>query len=134
LIVASATSADVSRTGFLQAFDTDPTWSFTFFAPSNAAFENLGEYFTTYAATAKGKQWLGNLLTHHYVPNSSLKSTVVNNTLMRVQSGNYNFISAQKIDGTVTLNNVAQVTEADIPVTSVSEFSSDIVDRAFLTS
>jgi uncharacterized surface protein with fasciclin (FAS1) repeats len=37
--------------GFEKAFETVPTWEFTFFAPSNDAFENIGSYFTTFAAT-----------------------------------------------------------------------------------
>ncbi|WPG99115.1 FAS1 domain-containing protein [Acrodontium crateriforme] len=104
--------------GFAQAFDTQPTWSFTFFAPSNTAFENLGEYYSTFASTAKGKWWLGNLLTHHYIPNSVLKSTSFSTTASRIQTGNYLFIGAQVVNGATLLNNVSRVTEADIPVTS----------------
>jgi hypothetical protein len=37
--------------GFAKAFATAPTWDFTFFAPSNAAFENTGSYFNTFAAS-----------------------------------------------------------------------------------
>lgn len=38
--------------GFLEAFNTTPNWSFTFFAPNNDAFEShTGEYFNTYQAT-----------------------------------------------------------------------------------
>jgi uncharacterized surface protein with fasciclin (FAS1) repeats len=33
--------------GFEQAFDTNPTWKFTFFAPNNAAFSEIGKYFST---------------------------------------------------------------------------------------
>lgn len=33
--------------GFPQAFDTNPTWKFTFFAPSNEAFAETGRYFST---------------------------------------------------------------------------------------
>jgi Fasciclin domain. len=37
--------------GFVKAFDAAPTWSFTFFAPSNEAFENTGAYYSSFAAT-----------------------------------------------------------------------------------
>jgi hypothetical protein len=37
--------------GFVKAFDTAPAWSFTFFAPSNEAFEHTGAYYSTFAAT-----------------------------------------------------------------------------------
>lgn len=37
--------------GFVKAFDTAPTWSFTFFAPSNEAFEHTGAYYSSFAAT-----------------------------------------------------------------------------------
>ncbi|OKO98548.1 hypothetical protein PENSUB_9224 [Penicillium subrubescens] len=35
--------------GFTQAFDTNPNWKFTFFAPNNDAFESYtGAYFDTF--------------------------------------------------------------------------------------
>lgn len=37
--------------GFAKAFDTAPTWPFTFFAPSNEAFEHTGAYYNTFATT-----------------------------------------------------------------------------------
>lgn len=37
--------------GFEQAFDTNPTWTFTFFAPNNDAFDNTGRYFDTFQNT-----------------------------------------------------------------------------------
>lgn len=37
--------------GFEAAFETPPTWNFTFFAPNNAAFNNAGQYFDTFAKT-----------------------------------------------------------------------------------
>lgn len=38
--------------GFVEAFNTTPNWSFTFFAPNNDAFEShTGEYFNTFQAT-----------------------------------------------------------------------------------
>lgn len=40
-----------SNLGFAKAFNTTPTWNFTFFAPSNEAFNNTGAYFETYANT-----------------------------------------------------------------------------------
>lgn len=49
-----------------------------------------------------------------------LNSSVFNNTATTIQSGNFNFISAQVIDGSLVLNNASRVTEADVPVTSVS--------------
>ncbi|RHZ57489.1 uncharacterized protein CDV56_106954 [Aspergillus thermomutatus] len=72
--------------GFPEVFDTDPAWKFTFFAPNNDAFEkNVGRYFNTFEATPKGKWWLGNSILHHYVPNSSLKSTDFNETYRQFQ-------------------------------------------------
>lgn len=45
-------TAVIERTsGFKEAFDTEPTWSFTFFAPNNDAFENTGRYFLTFDET-----------------------------------------------------------------------------------
>lgn len=40
-----------SVTGFEEAFDTNPTWNFTFFAPNNDAFNNTGQYFETFEKT-----------------------------------------------------------------------------------
>ena len=38
--------------GFAQAFDTDPDWKFTFFAPNNDAFEKYtGAYFDSFEPT-----------------------------------------------------------------------------------
>lgn len=37
--------------GFVKAFETAPTWYFTFLAPSNEAFENTGAYYSSFAAT-----------------------------------------------------------------------------------
>ena len=37
--------------GFKAAFDTNPTWNFTFFAPNNDAFNNTGQYFNTFEQT-----------------------------------------------------------------------------------
>lgn len=107
-------------TGFLQAFETAPSWSYTFFAPSNAAFNNTGAYYTTYAATPKGKWWLGNLIQHHYVPNSQLKTTAFTTSPTRIQTGNFLYVGTQMIDGSLVLNNASTVTSANLPVTSVS--------------
>lgn len=107
-------------TGFLQAFDTIPQWTYTFFAPSNAAFKNTGEYFTTFATTPKGKWWLGNLIQHHYVPNSRLKSSAFNSSYTRIQTGSFLYIGTQNVGSQLILNNVSTVTSADIPATSVS--------------
>ena len=107
--------------GFLTAFDTPATWNFTFFAPSNAAFNNTGAYFSTFRSTPKGKWWLGNLLTHHYVPNTIVNIKDFNVTLSRLQTGTHLYISTQRIDGSVILNKVARVIEGDIFVgTNVS--------------
>lgn len=106
-------------TGFAQAFATEPTWDFTFFAPSNTAFKNVGTYWETYAATARGKWWLGNQLKYHYVPNTKLQKSDFNSTLSRTQTSTYLWISTQIKQEELVLNEVATVTEADIPVTGV---------------
>ncbi|KAF3345998.1 hypothetical protein VD0002_g6730 [Verticillium dahliae] len=105
--------------GFTTAFDTVPGWDFTFFAPSNEAFNNTGQYFDTYAATAKGKWWLGNLLQHHYIPNTKVASSIFNTTKTRLQTGTYLFIGTQVVGGTLTLNGVSKVTESDLAVERV---------------
>ncbi len=110
----------LTLSGFAQAFDTVPGWDFTFFAPSNQAFENTGQYFETYSETLKGKWWLGDLLQHHYIPNSKLPAATFNATETRIQTGTYMFIKAQKADGVITLNDVATVTEADIEIEKAS--------------
>ncbi|KAG7120536.1 Periostin like protein [Verticillium longisporum] len=102
--------------GFTTAFDTVSGWDFTFFAPSNEAFNNTGQYLETYAATAKGKWWLGNLLQHHYIPNTKVASSIFNTTKTRLQTGTYLFIGTQVVDGTLTLNGVSKVTESDLAV------------------
>ncbi|BCR95383.1 uncharacterized protein AKAW2_20323A [Aspergillus luchuensis] len=105
--------------GFAQAFDTDPDWKFTFFAPNNNAFEvYTGAYFDSFEPTPKGKWWLGNTIIHHYVPNSELTSASFNETLQRFQTATYLFVSSQVQDSTVVLNQVAKIVESDIPVTS----------------
>lgn len=109
----------VLPSGFSEAFATPPTWSYTFFAPSNTAFNNTGEYYSTFLATPKGKWWFGNLLQHHYVPNSQLKSTSFNATVQRFQTGSYLYVSGQIIGSQVILNNASTITSANLPVTSV---------------
>ncbi|RMJ16101.1 hypothetical protein CDV36_004229 [Fusarium kuroshium] len=104
--------------GFVQALNTSATWQYTFFAPSNDAFNNTGEYFETFAKTAKGKWWLGNLIQHHYVPNAKLKTTDFSSSTVRLQTSTYLYVSAKKADGDLVLNNVATVTEGDLPVTN----------------
>ncbi|KAI8307069.1 hypothetical protein K4K61_003910 [Colletotrichum sp. SAR11_59] len=104
--------------GFLEAFDTTPTWDFTFFAPSNDAFaKHTGQYFNTFTPTPKGKWWLGNLIQHHYIPNTQLNISVFNETASRIQAGSYLYIGTQIKDGTLWLNDVATVTEGDLRVT-----------------
>ncbi|RYP29123.1 hypothetical protein DL767_006893 [Monosporascus sp. MG133] len=104
--------------GFAQAFNTLATWNYTFFAPSNTAFRNTGQYSGTFAVTPKGKSWLGNLLQHHYVPNTALKSTAFNATLQRFQTGSYLYVGAQMASGQLMLKNASAVVEADIEVTN----------------
>ncbi|KAL3463719.1 FAS1 domain-containing protein [Aspergillus heterothallicus] len=104
--------------GFAEAFDTNPTWKFTFFAPNDEAFKNTGRYFNTFEATPKGKWWLGNTIIHHYVPNSLLTTSSFNETYQRFQTGTYLFVGAQKQDSDLILNQVARVVESDIPVTN----------------
>lgn len=108
--------------GFSEAFDTAPSWSYTFFAPSDTAFRNTGAYYSTFAATPKGKWWLGNLLQHHYVPNSQLLVKNFNSTYTRFQTGTFLFVGAQIVNGNLTLNKISTVTEADIPVTKVRQY------------
>ncbi|KAH7391481.1 FAS1 domain-containing protein [Cadophora sp. MPI-SDFR-AT-0126] len=107
-----------SLSGFEEAFDTPPQWQFTAFLPSNEAFNNTGAYYSTYAKTSKGKHWLGNVLQHHYIPNSQLKTSTFNSTLTRIQTASFLYVSTQIVGGTLTLNNVAKVIEGDLPVTS----------------
>ncbi|KAH8679609.1 FAS1 domain-containing protein [Tricladium varicosporioides] len=104
--------------GFVQAFDTTASWSYTFFAPSNTAFNNTGAYFATYAATPKGKRWLGNLIQHHYVPNSQLKMSSFNTSYTRIQTGSFLYVGTQMVGGQLMLNKVSTVTSGDLPVTS----------------
>ncbi|OJJ75292.1 hypothetical protein ASPBRDRAFT_669299 [Aspergillus brasiliensis CBS 101740] len=105
--------------GFAQAFDTNPDWKFTFFAPNNDAFESYtGSYFDSFESTPKGKWWLGNTILHHYVPNTELTSDIFNQTMQQFQTATYLFVGSQVQDGTIVLNQVAKVVESDIPVTS----------------
>ncbi|OBT60913.1 hypothetical protein VE03_10805 [Pseudogymnoascus sp. 23342-1-I1] len=104
--------------GFLQAFDSPTTWSYTFFAPSNTAFNNTGAYFSTFAATPKGKWWLGNLIQHHYVPNTQLKTSAFNTSSTRIQTGSFLYVGTKIVGDQLVLNNVAAVTDANIPVTN----------------
>jgi uncharacterized surface protein with fasciclin (FAS1) repeats len=140
--------------GFSEAFGTDPTWKFTFFAPNNDAFEkNVGRYFNTFEATPygdrnksmrslltvhrKGKWWLGNSILHHYVPNTSLKSSNFNETyqqfqviqhqglkghmswLTEWQTATFLYVGAEVQNGNLLLNKVATVVEKDIAITQV---------------
>ncbi|RYO88597.1 hypothetical protein DL766_007240 [Monosporascus sp. MC13-8B] len=117
--LSNLTAAVEQVPGFAQAFNTSATWNYTFFAPSNTAFRNTGQYFGTFALTPKGKWWLGNLLQHHYVPNTALKSTAFNATLQRFQTGSYLYVGAQVASGQLMLNNASAVVEADIEITNV---------------
>ncbi|KAH2177297.1 hypothetical protein KXV74_005115 [Aspergillus fumigatus] len=104
--------------GFSEAFDTDPTWKFTFFAPNNDAFEkNVGRYFNTFESTPKGRWWLGNTMLHHYVPNTNLKSSSFNETYQQFQTATYLYVGAEVQNGELVLNKVARVVEKDISIT-----------------
>ncbi|OBT41686.1 hypothetical protein VE00_07800 [Pseudogymnoascus sp. WSF 3629] len=104
--------------GFLQAFDSQATWSYTFFAPSNTAFNNTGAYYSTFAATPKGKWWLGNLIQHHYIPNTKLKTSAFNTSSTRIQTGSFLYVGTQIVGGQLVLNNASVVTDANLPVTN----------------
>ncbi|KAI1474103.1 FAS1 domain-containing protein [Daldinia eschscholtzii] len=116
--LSTLTRVLAESSGFLQAFDTVPTWNFTFFAPSDTAFKNTGEYFEMFAQTPKGKWWLGNLVQHHYIPNSQLKVSAFSTNFTRIQTGTFLYIGAQIVDNKLVLNRAATVAEADIPVTN----------------
>ncbi|KAK6068242.1 hypothetical protein SCUP234_10230 [Seiridium cupressi] len=117
--------------GFAQAFDTPTNWKFTFFAPSNAAFENTGYYFDTFTKTPKGRWWLGNLLQHHYVPNTAMTSQLFNSTALRFQTGSFLYVGARVEQDRVRLNNASTITEADIIVTNVSCLEKENSGRNF---
>ncbi|KAI2619459.1 FAS1 domain-containing protein [Hypomontagnella submonticulosa] len=104
--------------GFVQAFDTVPTWNFTFFAPSDTAFKQTGQYFNTYVETPKGRWWLGNIVQHHYIPNTQLSISSFSTNFTRFQTGTFLYVGAQVIDGGLVLNRAANVVEANIPVTN----------------
>ncbi|KAB5575335.1 FAS1 domain-containing protein [Coniochaeta sp. 2T2.1] len=104
--------------GFVQALNTTATWQYTFFAPSNTAFNNTGQYFETYAKTAKGKWWLGNLIQHHYVPNTLLGTSKFSTNHTRIQTGTFLYVGTQIVDGVLMLNDVSRVTESNIEVTN----------------
>ncbi|KAH8703601.1 hypothetical protein BGW36DRAFT_369602, partial [Talaromyces proteolyticus] len=105
--------------GFVEAFDTTPTWKFTFFAPNNNAFNNTGEYFTTKEVTPKGKWWIGNTIINHYVPNTILKTSAFSEEYQRFQTASFLYVGAQVVgtNKTLTLNNVANVVEGDLEIT-----------------
>jgi uncharacterized surface protein with fasciclin (FAS1) repeats len=108
-----------SNLGFLQAFDSQAAWSYTFFAPSDTAFNNTGAYYSTFAATPKGKWWLGNLIQHHYIPNTQLKTSAFNTSSTRIQTGSFLYVGTQIVGGQLVLNDVSVVTDANLPVTNV---------------
>ncbi|CAG9952166.1 unnamed protein product [Clonostachys rosea f. rosea IK726] len=104
--------------GFAQAFDTSVNWQYTFFAPSNTAFNNTGQYYNEFAGTPKGQWWVGQMLQHHYIPNSILYAANFTEEKTRIQSGSYLFIGAQLVDGGLVLNNAATVVDKDRHVTN----------------
>jgi uncharacterized surface protein with fasciclin (FAS1) repeats len=95
-------------------------WQYTFFAPSNTAFNNTGRYYNTFSPTPKGKWWTGQMLQHHYIPNSRLYKSNFTEKRTRIQLGSYLWASTQIKDGSLVLNNVANVVDSDISVTNVS--------------
>ncbi|KFY59652.1 hypothetical protein V496_05606 [Pseudogymnoascus sp. VKM F-4515 (FW-2607)] len=119
--LTSLASVLAESAGFLQAFDSPTTWSYTFFAPSNTAFNNTGAYFSTFAATPKGKWWLGNLIQHHYIPNTQLKTSAFNTSATRIQTGTFLYIGTQLVGDQLVLNNVSAVIDANLPVTNVGK-------------
>ncbi|KAG5751250.1 hypothetical protein H9Q69_011186 [Fusarium xylarioides] len=104
--------------GFAQAFSTSADWQYTFIAPSNEAFNNTGEYYKTFASTPKGRWWSGQMLQHHYIPNSRLYTANFTTEKTRFQLGSYLYASTQVKGGDLVLNNVATIVEGDIPVTN----------------
>lgn len=118
----------------MQALNTSATWQYTFFAPSNKAFNNTGEYFETFAKTAKGKWWLGNLIQHHYVPNAKLKTSDFGSTTTRLQTSTYLYVSAKTVNEDLILNSVATVTEGNLPVTNVSIPLQDFLSMTLILS
>jgi uncharacterized surface protein with fasciclin (FAS1) repeats len=117
--------------GFEKAFQTEPTWAFTFFAPSNDAFENLGEYYRSFLATPRGKWWFGNQIMSHYVPNTELKSTSFNATETRIQTSTYQYIGVKTSGGSIVLNDVAKVTGPDNNITRVSPLTTAAASNTF---
>ena len=109
--------------GFAQAFATSVNWQYTFFAPSNTAFNNTGQYYNEFAGTPKGQWWVGQMLQHHYIPNSILYTANFTEEKTRIQSGSYLFLGTQIVDGDLVLNNAATVVDKDLPVTNVSVYS-----------
>ncbi|QKD56645.2 FAS1 domain-containing protein [Fusarium oxysporum Fo47] len=100
------------------AFSTSADWQYTFIAPSNEAFNNTGEYYKTFASTPKGRWWSGQMLQHHYIPNSRLYTSNFTAEKTRFQLGSYLYASAEIKGGDLVLNNVATIVEANIPVTN----------------
>lgn len=113
----------ICHLGFAQAFATSVNWQYTFFAPSNTAFNNTGQYYNEFAGTPKGQWWVGQMLQHHYIPNSILYAANFTEEKTRVQSGSYLFLGTQLVDGDLVLNNAATVVDKDLPVTNVSAYS-----------
>ncbi|KAK0461994.1 FAS1 domain-containing protein [Desarmillaria tabescens] len=110
----------ISLSGFATAFDhvVNGTWSFTFFAPNNDAIESLNERYRDWLVSPLGRDTIGNLLIHHYVPNTKFMTSSFNETYGRFQTGSYLLVGAQAIDNTVVLNRVAHIVEGDINVDS----------------
>lgn len=58
-----------------------------------------------------------------------------NTTYTRFQTGTFLFVGAQVVDGTLLLNKVSTVTEADIPATNVRQWFIEVIQlRYMLTS
>ncbi|KAI9150890.1 FAS1 domain-containing protein [Paramyrothecium foliicola] len=131
--LSSLSKAINGSAGFPEAFATPPSWDFTFFAPNNNAFENTGQYYSSFATTAKGPWWVGNLIQHHYIPNTKLNTTAFNTTFTRIQTSTYLFVGTQIVNGGLVLNKASKVQEADIPVTrGIVHVVDRILDPAFM--
>ncbi|KAK0468496.1 FAS1 domain-containing protein [Desarmillaria tabescens] len=107
-----------SDTSKLVEWIETPPGSFTFFAPNNDAIESLNERYRDWLVSPLGRDTIGNLLIHHYVPNTKFMTSSFNETYGRFQTGSYLLVGAQAIDNTVVLNRVAHIVEGDINVDS----------------
>lgn len=54
-----------------------------------------------------------------------------NTTYTRFQTGTFLFVGAQVVDGTLLLNKVSTVTEADIPATNVRQLFMEVIQLRY---